>query len=99
MASDDPKLPYEIQSLLARIREDIVLRRRSKDSGLEANIDAAHQQLNRILTAKTSDTQAGPDSDSAKTVHDAVERMTSPLEALDRRLSELRRQATIGAPN
>jgi hypothetical protein len=31
-------------------------------------------------------------------VRDAVERMSAPLEALDRRLRELRRQANIGAP-
>ena len=95
--SDDPKLSYEIQSLLARIRDEIILRRRSKDADLEANLEAARQQLDRILAAKTPDTEASPDN--AWTVQDAVEKMTPLLDALDRRLSELRRQATIGAPN
>jgi hypothetical protein len=92
--SDDPKLPYEIQSLLTRIREDIVQRRRYKDPDLDANIDTAHQQLNRIVTAKTSDTDP-----NVKDVEDAIARMTAPLEALDRRLREMRRQATMGTPN
>jgi ABC-type phosphonate transport system ATPase subunit len=92
--SDDPKLPYEIQSLLTRIREDIVQRRRYKDPDLDANIDTAHRQLNRIVTAKTSDTDP-----NVKDVEDAIARMTAPLEALDRRLREMRRQATMGTPN
>ena len=67
-----------------RIREDIVHRRRYKDPDLDANIDTAHQQLNRIVTAKTSDVDP-----NVKDVEDAIVRMTAPLEALDRRLREM----------
>ena len=93
--SDDSKLPYEIQSRLARIRDDLVMKRGlTTDPALHANIEATQEQLNRITKAKTSATA----EEYADVVRDAVERMTKPLEGLDRRLRELRRQTGIGAP-
>ncbi len=94
-SSEDPKLPFEIRSLLTRIRDDVGLRRRHKDPGLEVNIDDAQRQLDRI-SAPAADANAKP---NVEEVEDVVMRMTVPLEALDRRLREMRRQATIGAPN
>ncbi|MGH2549921.1 MAG: KAP family P-loop NTPase fold protein [Thermomicrobiales bacterium] len=95
--SDDPKLAYEIQSRLARILDDLVTRRRNTNPGLQASVDAIQVQLNRITTYGASDTDGQPTY--SEIVGDAVAQMTAPLEALDKRLGELRRQASIGAPN
>lgn len=96
LTSDDPKLPYDIRSQLSRIGEELVTKRRHGDAGLEANLGVVHDQLNRIIALTNSDGPAAPgDSD---VIPDAVRRMSSALEALDRRLRELRRLASIGAP-
>jgi hypothetical protein len=94
--SDNPRPPYEIQGQLKRILE-VVGRRRTTNPELLANVEAVIEQVNRI-TAVAEEPGAAGGRTYADVVREGVERMTRPLEALDRRLRELRRQASIGAP-
>lgn len=96
--SEGTDLPQEIRKRLEQIPK-VLARERTSSPAIEDSIQAAREQIDRILVWAMTVSES-PDINKrlmyGDNVRDAVKRMAKPLEELDRRLRELRRQASIG---
>lgn len=92
---NDPSLIRDIRKRLSRMLE-VAARRRTIDPELEASIKGVMMELDQIAAAGSRPNAELVDG-SDVLIGAAMERIATRLGALDRRLRELRRQASIGA--